>query len=435
MPFCAGVALLLAVERPAIGRGSGALLDWALIACLAMVAAQLIPLSAATRDRLSPAAFTVDSAVRVDAPPAVRPSQALSIDVESTAWAFALAAGYIGLFWCGRSIFSRGGVRTTTRGIAWLGLTLTALVAVQRATSPKMLYGYWRPLTPNATPYGPFVNRNSLATWLAMALPLVIGYAMARYRSQRSAQGVGGAFDTLDSSQIWLGGAAVFMAGGLLGSLSRAGMIGGAIGLITFLALSRSRVARTRGVVLMAVALAALLVAASVFGNFGALAQRMQETTEQGAWGRSVIWHDTWRMASDFWLTGVGAGAYQQGMLVYQEGSRLFFFNQAHDEYLQLIAEGGLLLAIPASLAVLAAAVQMAGRLRADRTAIFWVRVGAISGIVAAAVHGIWDTGLRTPANGALFAVIAAIALHQPRADSVRQENRVGPRYGVESLG
>ena len=86
---------------------------------------------------------------------------------------------------------------------------------------------------------------------------------------------------------------------------------------------------------------------------------RLQETTEQGEWGRPVIWHDTWRMASDFPLTGVGAGAFERAMLVYQEGSRLFFFNHAHNEYLQLLAEGGLLIAVPAAIAVLAAIVLM----------------------------------------------------------------------------
>jgi hypothetical protein len=34
--------------------------------------------------------------------------------------------------------------------------------------------------------------------------------------------------------------------------------------------------------------------------------------------------------------------------------------------------------------------------------------------MIAVAVQSIWDTGLRTPANGALFAVLAAIALHNP---------------------
>ena len=418
-PFCAGVALLCAVQRPPVGRRTGGVLDWALLACLAVVAAQMIPLPGATRDRLSPEAITIDRAVRIDTPPAIRPPHAVSIDVESTIWAFALGASYLGLFWCARATFSRGGVRTTVRGVAWLGLALTALVAVQRATSPDLLYWYWRPFTPKATPYGPFVNRNALATWLAMAIPLVVGYAMAHYRSRRR-EGAGISVEAIDSTQVWLAGAVVLMTGGLLGSLSRAGMIGGFAGLLTFMLLAQSRIAKKRNLMLMVAGLGVLIIASSYFANLGALAMRMQETTERGEWGRPVIWRDTWRMVSDFWLTGVGAGAYQQGMLVYQSGSRLFFFNQAHDEYLQLMAEGGILLAVPAAMAMLAAAVQMANRLRTDHTAIFWVRAGAISGIVAAAIHGIWDTSLRTPADGALFAIIAAIALHEARPVQVR---------------
>jgi O-antigen ligase len=166
----------------------------------------------------------------------------------------------------------------------------------------------------------------------------------------------------------------------------------------------------------MITGLGALVVLASAYANLGLLAMRMTETTEQGEWGRLAIWRDTWRMASDFWLTGIGAGAFQQAMLLYQRGSRLFFFNHAHNEYLQIMAEGGVLLAIPATIALLAAATLMAHRLRGDRTAMFWIRDGAIAGVIAVAVQSVWDTGLRTPANGVLFAVIAAIALHDPRA-------------------
>jgi O-antigen ligase len=134
------------------------------------------------------------------------------------------------------------------------------------------------------------------------------------------------------------------MTGGLFGSMSRAGIIGTAIGLIAFIALSRTRIHTGRGLIWMSGALAAM-VAVALLANFGALAMRLQATTESGEWGRRAIWRDTWRMTQDFWLTGVGAGAFQRGMLVYQEGSRQFFFNHAHDEYLQLAAEGGLMLA------------------------------------------------------------------------------------------
>jgi membrane associated rhomboid family serine protease len=70
------------------------------------------------------------------------------------------------------------------------------------------------------------------------------------------------------------------------------------------------------------------------------------------------------------------------------------------------------------SQAALAAAVLMTRSVRADRTSIYWLRAGAVCGVIAVAVQSIWDTGLRMPANGALFAVIAAIAMHEPRPAS-----------------
>jgi hypothetical protein len=40
------------------------------------------------------------------------------------------------------------------------------------------------------------------------------------------------------------------------------------------------------------------------------------------------------------------------------------------------------------------------------------VRAGAVGGLIAIAVQSVWETGLRVPANGMLFAVLAAIAVH-----------------------
>jgi O-antigen ligase len=414
VPLAVGVLALLISRRPRIGRGPGALLDWALLACLVVVAAQLVPLPVSLWARLSPHAIEVDRALRLDADTQMPTAHALSLDPNATAWALALGATYVSLFWYARAIFGDGGVRLTARGISALGLGLTILVAIQRATAPKLLYWTWRPMDPGASPYGPFVNRNSLACWLAMAVPLIIGYAVARYQSRPS-----GTISTaaIDSTQLWLGGAAVLMTGGLLGSLSRGGIFGAAIGLLVFVLLSRARLSRVSGLAWMVTALIAMVAFATLYANLGALALRMRETTELGEWGRRVIWHETWRMLDDFRWTGVGAGAYQQGMLVYQQASRQFFFNHAHDEYLQLLAEGGILLAVPGALALAAGIAMMASHLRTDRSAIFWIRVGAIAGIAAAAVQSIWDTALRTPANGVLFAVIAAVALHDPRKE------------------
>jgi O-antigen ligase len=435
VPLCAGVAVLLALERPPLGGGTG-WLDRALLACIALVGVQLLPLSVSVRDRVSPHAGQIDRALRLDGAPGATPLQALSIDPESTAWAFALGAAHVGLFLCARSIFSRGGVRTISRGIAWLGLGLTLLVAVQRATSPTMLYWYFHPLDAGASPYGPFVSRNALATWLAMAAPIAVGYFVARDSSDRRQHlGVAARVEAMDSTQLWLAAAACLMTGAVFASMSRAGILGLAAGVLAFIAASHTRLHRGRTVVWIVASLGALAVIGLMFADFGALAMRLQETTESGVWGRRAIWRDSWRMAQDFWIAGVGAGAFEKGMLLYQQGSRVFFFNHAHDEYLQILAEGGILLAVPAAIAVIAGAIVIASRLRSDRTPIFWIRAGAVAGIVAVAVQSIWDTGLRTPANGVLFAIIAAIACHEPRQSSTDRARSAKPSGDRRSLG
>jgi len=310
--------------------------------------------------------------------------------------------------------------------VAWMGLALAALAIVQHATSPDRIYWYWRPLNAGATPYGPFVNRNSFATWLVMAVPLVVGYAMARHRSRGAeAPSFAQRLRTIDAADLWLAASACLMTGALLGSLSRAGIIGGAAGMVTLVWLSRIRASPGHRIAGVMAALAVMIAIATMYANIGALTLRMNRALELGVAGRRAIWIDTWQMVRDFWLTGVGAGAYERGMLVYQQGSRQFFYNHAHNEYLQILAEGGALLAVPVMVALVAGVRLVARRLAADRSPLFWLRAGAASGMIAVAVQSIWDTGLRVPANGALFAVVAAIATYESPTALGRNTRRV----------
>ena len=53
-------------------------------------------------------------------------------------------------------------------------------------------------------------------------------------------------------------------------------------------------------------------------------------------------------------------------------------------------------------------------RLAEDVSSSVWLRIGGGTAILAVAVQGIWETGLRIPANGLLFALAAAVAVHRP---------------------
>src|SRR5262249_53535773 len=160
--------------------------------------------------------------------------------------------------------------------------------------------------------------------------------------------------------------ALLMMLAGLLASLSRSGVTGAAAALLLFVALARGRVSG-RWIAWMLTATAALIVLAAFYAaNLGALATRFSGVISEGLAGRVAIWRQTWPMVRDFWPVGTGVGAYQEVMVLYQTTtSRLFYISHADNEFLQILAEGGLLLALPVALALAGVVRTIARRLRA----------------------------------------------------------------------
>jgi O-antigen ligase len=345
----------------------------------------------------------------------------LTLDRVATAWALATGTALFLIFLSARALFERQqGLRTVCRGVALVGLLVAATAFLQRAFSPASIYGIWRPpgLASNILPWGPFINRNDFAAWLLMAIPLTIGYLLMRIASRR-ATGVArvDAGQVVDPRLILLLASTCVMTGAILASLSRSGVVGLALALAVFMLLARTRLERRR-LTLLAAGVVVLLVAAGTYVNLAALVTRMNEAWPSGLGGRLAVWRDTWPIVKDFAATGVGVGAFERAMLVYQQSNRLMFFNHAHNEFLQVVAEGGVLMGTAAAVVLVAAARSVWTNLRADRSSVFWARAGAVCGLLGIAAQSVWDTALRMPANAVLFAILAAVALHRPVAAS-----------------
>jgi O-antigen ligase len=424
-------ALLTAVVRPAVARRGTRWLDVALVAYAFAVAAALVPLPPGIRLTLSPATRAVDLMLRFgDAPDlATRP---VSIDPVATSVSLALTIATVLSFWCARAAFARGGVRSPARAIAALGLALAAVGMAQHATAPRLMY--WMFPTGSAMPFGPYMNHSDFATWLVMALPLTAGYLIARLYSRRTSPGYPpGIADAFDNTAMWLTTAIGFMAAALVVGLSRSGLVAAGAGLGSLWALSSARM-RGRSRVWLLAGLVALAGVAGAYANTNAVSARVSETINLGLGGRRAIWRETWPMIENFWLTGVGPGAYERAMIVYQQSPRVVYFNHAHNEYIQMAAEGGVLLAVPALVVIVAGTWRIRQMLAFDRSPIYWVRAGAVSGLAAVAVQSLWETGLRVPANGLLFAALAAIAMHeQERIQQAAEERGLSHTRNVEA--
>jgi hypothetical protein len=77
-------------------------------------------------------------------------------------------------------------------------------------------------------------------------------------------------------------------------------------------------------------------------------------------------------------------------------------------------SEGGLLVGIPVLMALVCLAREGWIAVTSDRSGMYWIRAGALCSLAAVAAQSAWETGLTMPANAALAALAAAIAVHDP---------------------
>jgi O-antigen ligase len=123
-------------------------------------------------------------------------------------------------------------------------------------------------------------------------------------------------------------------------------------------------------------------------------------------------------IARDFPLVGSGIDTFATAIVAYETPDRPTLFTEAHNEYLQLASEGGLLVCVPAvgALAVFIVAVWRRFSQPAASQMTWWIRVGAVAGLIAIALQSSVEFSLRIPANAVLCSVLCAIALHREAA-------------------
>jgi O-antigen ligase len=388
--------------------------DLALLLIGFAIAVQLVPMPARLANLVDPNAAALRGALWISA--SGQPHQRFPISVVplDTAAALALFAAAAVLYWSCRAICADGGAGRIIRAIAVIGLIASVAAIVQRSQNRELLYGIWRPLDPGARPYGPFVNRNHFATWITMACPLVFGYLLARVPSARArsvSERVVRAVTQLGSMRAWLIAAVCVMALAVMISASRSGLIGLSGALVMSMALSAKR--RRAGVLRWSILQVGLVVVVGIaFANFDSISARLDESLRARAAGRgrAAVWSDARRIIADFPVTGTGVGTFGTAVAVYQTAEPGYSIGHAHNHYLQLAAEGGALVSLPATIALVMFSVLLVSRLTEDRSSNYLMRAGAAAGMTGALLQSFWETGLRMPANAMLFAVLAAIA-------------------------
>jgi O-antigen ligase len=418
-PLCAaaglvGVAGLAFIPR--LPRGSTpAGLAAAFVAIALACALQITPLPLATVSRVSPEAPGVQAQFLLSETSDSRP---LSISPPATARALAILIALAVLTIGGACLFAHTGTTRLSGALALVGALLALTGIVQKALAAAKPLGFWTTID-GGNPYGPFVNRNHFAGWMLMAVPVCLGLLCARLSRQTRGMQM-----TVRERILWFGTASgsrlILLAAGIgLMSLSifltgsRSGMMAAAFALLMTALLVWRRYPGSARIALAGL-IVAMLIGVTVWAGLDQTLTRFADAASHDYAGRTGPWADAWRVSRLYPLTGTGINTYGVAMLFYQQFATDVHFSAAHNDYLQVLAEGGLLVGIPAIAAIVVVALTIRRRfLEESSLSTFWIRAGATIGLLSIAIQEIGDFSLQMPGNAFLFAVVCAIAIHR----------------------
>ncbi len=266
--------------------------------------------------------------------------------------------------------------------------------------------------------FGSYINGNHFAGLMGMLLPLVVilflvDKPLAQYGGWKDRL-VDFCSDPRLGAHLLTGFAALLVAASIFLSLSRGGILStlGAM-LVLCLLLAWRRHYRRQALILIGF-IVILFFFIGIFGwtnIFDAFA-RIRNLQGDIADARLVFWRDILTLVKDFPLFGTGFGSFVDSYGGYQTifmGERIAVFH-AHNDYLELAAEGGLtglLLAVWAAWCVLRQSWKAFGRRRKPFAITLYL--GCLAGISALLLHSLTDFNLHIGANGLYFTFLVAL--------------------------
>jgi O-antigen ligase len=377
---------------------------WLMLGLHALVLFQLVPLPPPLLRVLSPGTFAFHSN-QLLVPPLVA-WKPISVSPPDTLRGLAFLAAFSLL---ALAVFRELGEgrwrRRLLRTVVFTGLALTVVALLQAVSpEPRRLYGVWQPRWDWAV-FGPYVNRNHFAGYLVMAAALSVGFALEALARLRAAWATSrrGLLLLGEAEGLALARAAavvMVIVAGLVASQSRGGVSAFALAaLLMPLATPRRRPT--------ALAVAVLVALGVLWIGLGGVLQAFEVRGIRGS--RLDLWRDMLPMVPRFPVFGVGWNAFATAYPWYQTVWKTEWIGEAHNDYLQVWLDGGLV-----GLALVAGLVGLVFRAALARARRSPVELGLFGALLGLALHEIVDFNGQIPANAATGIALAAAALVPP---------------------
>jgi O-antigen ligase len=296
------------------------------------------------------------------------------------------------------------------------GAALALFAIVQAQTGNGKIY-WVRETRVSAHPFGPYVNPTHLGGLMELAVPPLVALAWSRLRLRGR--------DALYEARFTLAalGAAICLAAGLASSSKMAAML--LAGSLILLGAFGARSHRIRlivvGTTLALIVLGVVVLSESELGA-RVISYVEQADTEFLLEGRAAVWRASASMFTDFPVTGSGYGSFREVFPRYTPPGARLRFAQAHNDYLEVLLEGGLVgFALLAWLSI-AYLTRVRRRMRRLGAGDRLVALGILVGVAALSVHAFFDFNHQMPANALLFVAMCALLVPSGSAPRTIEE-------------
>jgi O-antigen ligase len=272
--------------------------------------------------------------------------------------------------------------------------------------------------------YAQFINSNHFAFLMEMGLGLALGMVVCR-----GVKGKRLVIYLVAAAPMWVAVVLSNSRGGILSILCQVLFLallsgfgreergagkssGNFVGRL--LRLSRSLAVRAVLIVaLLAGAVTTILFVGGdpLAGRVDSLAVELDRTTADIYTLRPSIWRATWSLIKDQPVAGVGFGGYWIAITKYHAASGQTTPQEAHNDYLELLASGGVIGAAIGVWFVVALIATVRRKLRKTDSYQAAVTLSALAGILTVAVHSLVDFGLHVTINAVVFTVLISMVM------------------------
>ena len=324
-------------------------------------------------------------------------------------------------------------LRLVVRVVILFGALLALFGLLQFFLNPEQIY--WLRQPRYARPFGPFVNRHHFASYMVLMIGLPVGMLFA-----------GAVKKELLPLYAF---AAVVMTVALVATVSRGGLLGLGAGVLfaaglTALARRKGRDARgedgeaegrpllRRAGLQLAVVLLLIVGVLAFAGD--ELVSRTMETITSGnvTSDRATFWRGARDIIRERPLLGVGLGAFGVAYTRHDPTPGAARLDQAHNDYLQIIADAGVVGAVLGLVFLVSLFRQGFARAGSEDRFRRGVAAGALSGCFGVLVHSFFDFPLHLAGIALLFLVLAALATVNGRVEEAPAGRRKRRRRAGE---